>query len=430
MTTLEWTPELLRILEIMEKTKESLFLTGRAGTGKSTLLTHFRSRTQKKTVILAPTGVAALNVKGETIHSFFRFGTTVTPESALRAASKIKKTDLYEAIETLIIDEISMVRADLFDCVDIFLRTVCKTTEPFGGKQVILIGDLMQLPPIITRDEKQYFDDLYDTPYFFSSHVMNNPLFDCKKIEMERVFRQQDPLFIECLTHIRNNTLTQHNLKVFNQKCYNPTFKWKEGFVLLTTTNQKAEVFNRKKLETLDGETFSKQAKLSKEFESKYAPAELEVQFKIGAQVMFLNNDSSFRWVNGSIGTICAIDQDSEVAVIEVELKTGTHVYVTTHTWELYKYKFDTEKKTVAQEKIGEFTQYPLKLAWAMTIHKSQGKTFDKVMIDLSAGAFASGQTYVALSRCRSLEGLVLTYPLKGSHIFVDERVKEFIDNK
>lgn len=428
MTTLEWTPELLQILEIMEKTKDSLFLTGRAGTGKSTLLTHFRSRTQKKAVVLAPTGVAALNVRGETIHSFFRFGTTVTPESALKAASKIKKTDLYEAIETLVIDEISMVRADLFDCVDIFLRTVCKTSEPFGGKQVILIGDLMQLPPIITRDEKHYFDDLYDTPYFFSSHVMNNPLFDCKKIEMERVFRQQDPLFIECLNHIRNNTLSPHNLKVLNHKCYNPTFKWQEGYVFLTTTNQKAETFNQKKLDTLDSAPFSQHAKLSKEFESKYAPAELEVQFKIGAQVMFLNNDSGSRWVNGSIGTICAIDQGSEVSVIEVELKTGTHVYVTPHTWELYKYKFDTEKKTVAQEKIGEFTQYPLKLAWAMTIHKSQGKTFDKVMIDLSAGAFASGQTYVALSRCRSLEGLVLTYPLKESHIFVDKRVKQFLD--
>jgi ATP-dependent exoDNAse (exonuclease V) alpha subunit len=424
MGALHFTPDFLHILEIMEKTSDSLFLTGRAGTGKSTLLNYFKSHTQKKIVVLAPTGIAALNVKGETIHSFFKFGTTVTPESALRAASKIRKTELYDSLDTIVIDEISMVRADLFDCIDIFLRTVCKNDAPFGGKQLIIIGDLFQLPPIVTREEKDFFDESYDTPYFFSSLVCHH--FDYKTIEMEKVFRQEDPIFIDFLNHIRHNTLSADDLHEVNRRCYKPDFRWKEGFVFLTTTNYKADTFNKQKLDTLPGDIFSRRAELSEAFEAKYAPAEMDIHFKLGAQVMFLNNDIFDRWVNGSIGTVIGINHDDDPPIIVVELQTGKRVKVSPYTWELFKYKYDSDKKQVTQEKVGEFTQYPLKLAWAMTIHKSQGKTFLRTMIDLSAGTFASGQTYVALSRCKSLEGLVLTSPLKPTHIFVDERIKRF----
>ncbi len=429
MTSIELNSDFIRILDLMEKSPQSLFLTGKAGTGKSTLLSYFREHTRKSVVVLASTGVAALNVKGETIHSFFRFGTTVTPESARKTAAKIKKTDFYEAIQTIVIDEISMVRADVFECVDIFLRTVCKTTKPFGGKKMILIGDLMQLPPVLTREDSVYFHELYASPYFFSAEVMANPHFEWQRVELEKVFRQQDPLFIEFLNAVRDNTLSESHLQSFNRQCYKKKQDIDEGCVVLTTTNKKADLFNQKKLLTLASVERVFSAKISEEFDSKYAPAETELQLKAGAQVMFLNNDMGNRWVNGTIGCVNRIDDQFETPAILVDLPEGTQVTVFPHTWELFKYRFDTDSKALSQEKVGDYTQYPLKLAWAMTIHKSQGKTFDKVIIDLESGAFAHGQTYVALSRCRSIDGIGLTVPLKKRDIVIDKRVLEFLDS-
>lgn len=411
-------------LDTIENSSHHVFLTGKAGTGKSTLLTLFREQTRKHIVVLAPTGIAALNIQGETLHSFFHFKPNITMSEAQENAKNWKKKQLFTEIDTLVIDEISMVRADLLDCIDIFLRTVLKKDCPFGGKQMVFIGDLYQLAPVVTTQEKKYFKDVYKSPYFFSSQACLHPQFDMVFIELEKVYRQNDSLFIDILNAIRNRSVTETHLQHLNQRVY-PANALEEDHVYLTTTNADADLINTRKQQQLNTPIHTSKAALSGDFSPKLAPTDMQLTLNLGAQIMFLNNDPQGQWVNGTLGKIEAIQLAGQEIVVRHQ--DGHVVTVHPHKWILYKYAYDAISKTLRQESEGSFTQYPLKLAWAMTIHKSQGKTFDKVIIHLGKGSFATGQTYVALSRCRTLEGMQLTKSLTKDNILTDYRVVQFL---
>lgn len=424
MQSLDINAQFQEALDIIEYSSDSLFLTGKAGTGKSTLLNVARSRAQKMMVVLAPTGVAALNVRGETIHSFFKFKPNVTVEAALKNALSRKKVTLFRQIDTFIIDEISMVRADLLDCVDVFLRAVLKNDKPFGGKQMIFIGDLFQLAPVVTSSEAHYFRDVYQSPYFFSSKVFKNCLETLRFVELETVYRQKDTQFLDLLNAVRNRATTQDHLKTLNERvapCEAST-----NSIYLTATNADADTLNVQKLNELTTQKAIFDATIHGQFDTKSAPTELNLFLKIGAQVMFLNNDAQGQWVNGTLGIVKDIAAGEKR--IQVQIVDGDLVNVHPHKWDLFKYVYDEKEKLLNQESLGSFTQFPIKLAWAITIHKSQGKTFDKVVIDLGRGAFASGQVYVALSRCRTLEGITLKKPLTLPQILLDNRVVIFLD--
>jgi len=425
---LEINEQFRRALDAMEGSKRNVFITGKAGTGKSTLLEHFRSTTRKRVAVLAPTGVAALNVEGQTIHSFCRFKPGVTLE-------KIKKVrgegaDLYRKLEAVIIDEISMVRADLLDCVEKFLRLNGPSPRAwFGGVQMIFIGDLYQLPPVVTTSEREIFRSRYETPYFFSASLFRDPGFDMEFVELEKVYRQTDEDFVRLLNSIRNGSATEEDIARLNSKC-DPEFipPKKDFYIYLTSTNDLAASRNREKLDRLPGETFECRGEIDGEFERSSLPTDEVVELKPGAQVMLVNNDRRGRWVNGSIGRVAGIvkkaDADDRIAV---ELAGGETVEVEPCVWELFKYGYDKEEKRIFTETTGSFIQYPLKLAWAVTIHKSQGKTFDRVVIDIGRGTFAHGQLYVALSRCTSFEGMVLKTRIGKQHIRLDFRVVGFL---
>ena len=408
----------------IETTDANLFITGKAGTGKSTFLTYFREKTTKKTVVLAPTGVSALNVKGETIHSFFWFDPKITIESAISAAKKRKNNTIFKELDVIIIDEISMVRADLLDCMDVYLKTSLKNEAPFGGKQIVFIGDLYQLPPVVTSAEKKYFEDVYESPYFFSSTSFTQKDVNMSFIELKKVYRQQDDHFIEILNAVRTRTVTSDHINTLNKHHIPNCEEHDIGYVYLTSTNASADIINASKLEKILAPDYRFSAIVSGKFTIK-PPTDRHLVLKVGAQVMFLNNDAAGRWVNGTIGTLTEIDDDEDE--IGVTLPNGKTVSVHPHKWDLSKYIYDRASRTLTQESIGSFTQYPLRLSWAMTIHKSQGKTFDNVIIDLERGSFATGQTYVALSRCRSLEGLRFKHPIKKSHILLDGRIVTFL---
>jgi len=423
---IEITPDFRKALDLLERTRKNVFITGRAGTGKSTLLELFRSRTNKRVVVLAPTGVAALNVKGQTIHSFFRFKPNITLDN-VNVVEDERRT-LYQKLDTIIIDEISMVRADLLDCIDKFMKlNGKKRKKPFGGVQMIFFGDLYQLPPVVKGEAREIFKKgIYKSEYFFDSEAFRSTEFEF--IELEKIFRQQDPLFIEILNAIRNRTVTDKHLEILNsrvKKDFHPPPD--ELYVQLTTTNALADQLNRESLELLKGRERKFYGYIEGEFEMSSLPADLELSLKIGAQVMLVNNDPSGRWVNGSIGKVVDFVKEPDVDVILVELATGDVVEVTPYTWELFRYYYDRDREVIASETVGAFTQYPLILAWAITIHKSQAKTFDRVIIDIGKGTFAHGQVYVALSRCRTLEGIILKKPIQKKHIFMDWRIVRFL---
>lgn len=422
---IELNEQFVRALKAMEQTSGHVFVTGKAGTGKSTLLEYFRRHTKKKVVVLAPTGVAALNVKGQTIHSFFRF----KPHVTLDSIKKLKKDgdSIYKKIDAIVIDEVSMVRADLLDCLDRFMRLNGRSRKkPFGGVQMILIGDLYQLPPVVTSKEKDIFRTHYESPWFFDARVMNG--LDLEFIELEKVYRQKDESFISLLNAIRNNSVTDEDLKILNQR-YDPGFIAEPGdfYIWLTSINEAAERVNLSHLSALKSEPVIYQGDLRGDFTPESLPTRMALELKTGAQVMLLNNDSWGRWVNGSIGRIEDIEQGEEGDVIIVELTDGDLVEVTPYTWEIFHYYFDQKKNSIASEVVGSFTQYPLRLAWAVTIHKSQGKTFERVVIDIGRGTFATGQVYVALSRCTRLDGIVLKKPIQKKHVFMDWRVVRFV---
>jgi ATP-dependent DNA helicase PIF1 len=420
--------EFRQALEVMENSSRHLFLTGKAGTGKSTLLDYFRHTTKKAVAVLAPTGVAALNVQGQTIHSFFGFKPSITPE-------KVKKIGgpealLYKKLKTVIIDEISMVRADLLDCIEKFLRLNGPYRHQwFGGVQMILIGDLYQLPPVVTTGEREIFAHRYETPYFFSAQVFQEPSFDMEFIELEKVYRQTEADFIALLNTIRNRTCNDDDIEKLNGNLQPGFVSPDDGFyITLTSTNDLAATRNREKLGALAGACHEYRAVLGGVFDGTSFPAEETLSVKKGAQVMLVNNDRYGRWVNGTLGRVSGVEKsDGEEDLILVTLEDGTVVDVSPHTWELFAYEYDRKTKRISTRKTGAFTQYPLRLAWAVTIHKSQGKTFDRVVIDMGRGAFAHGQVYVALSRCTSFEGIILTRGITRNHIRMDWRVSQFL---
>ncbi len=425
---LELTPEFQKTLDLLENTDRSVFITGRAGTGKSTLLDYFRNNTKKNVVVLAPTGVAALNVQGQTIHSFFQFLPDITVDKVKKLAGN--KRQLLQNLDTIIIDEISMVRADLLDCVDMALRLNRDFPElPFGGLQMVMIGDLYQLPPVVTGNERPVFTHHYNSPYFFSARAFQDENFQPEFIELEKVFRQKEADFLELLNAIRNRSVTEEQLARLNSRCQ-PDFEPEEDdfYITLTSTNEAADRLNQQRLDRLPGQPHHYRGEIDGEFDRASLPTSESLVLKEGAQVMLLNNDVYDRWVNGTIGRVEEIIRVPEKPdVIMVRLQDDHLVDVVPHQWEIFHFEFDRKKKKIISRVVGTFTQYPLRLAWAVTIHKSQGKTFDRVIVDIGSGTFAPGQVYVALSRCTSFEGLILKKPIKKKHILMDYRVVRFL---
>ncbi len=397
----------------------NLFITGRAGTGKSTLLQLFRSTTRRKTVVVAPTGVAALNVGGQTIHSFFGFPPRLMqPEDIKRRRNR----RLYERMELLVIDEISMVRADLMDHMDRFLRLNRDDLRPFGGVQVVVFGDLFQLPPVVASPvERQLFSTRYSSPYFFAAYVL--PELGFEMIELQKVYRQEQRHFLRLLEAIRTNRIDRDDLQVLNERVERD-FDPPPSYLTLSARNAKVNQINQQKLEAIPMPTQTYMGQAKGKFPPAQFPAEQLLQLKIGAQVMFVRNDPEKGFVNGSLGQVTKLQE--ETATIRLDA-TGKEVEVGAYEWEISKYKVDPQDtQDISTEVIGTYRQLPLRLAWAVTIHKAQGKTFDRVVIDLGRGAFEHGQTYVALSRCRTLEGIVLRQPLRTQDVLVDQRVVDF----
>lgn len=413
------------LLNRIDTDSTSVFVTGRAGTGKSTFLNFFRSKTRKNIVVLAPTGVAAINVKGQTIHSFFGFKPDVTVEKAAATARKAAK-EVYESLEILIVDEISMVRADLLDCMDEFLRTARKSFLPFGGVQVVFIGDLFQLPPVVSSQDKELLMKDYASPFFFSADVMQN--FQIEIIHLEKVYRQTDQVFVELLNRVRDNTVTQQDILTLNSRVDElADYEIDEKLIVyLTTTNALAATVNSEHMKQLNVKEYAFKGKLTGDFDRTMLPTDEVLVLKIGAQVMMIQNDQQGRWVNGTIAKVVSIEQDKDGERVIVEMADGTLEQVDRYSWDMYQFSFDEQEKKLASKVAGTFAQFPLKLAWAITIHKSQGKTFDKVIIDFGNGAFAPGQVYVALSRCRTFEGITLRSPIRRRDIWTDKNILEF----
>lgn len=424
---IDFNPEFKRALELMEETDKNIFITGRAGTGKSTLLNYFRNTTKKKAVILAPTGVAAINVGGQTIHSFFHFKPDVTLAAIKKKKSAAKeKTSIYKKLTAIVIDEVSMVRADLLDCVDKFLRLNGPNSKrPFGGVQMILIGDLYQLPPVVTSRERDIFQSYYSSPYFFSAKILEQ--LDMEFVELEKVYRQKDNEFIRLLNAIRNNSITDDDIALFNKR-HDSQFTAPSGsfYLSLTSTNDLADGINEEQLARLPGKIWKAQGMIDGEFSKEYLPTAIELKLKKSAQIMLLNNDTYGRWINGTIGKITGFKKDDEgEEIITAKLDNGESVEISPYTWKIYRFFLKNDE--LRSEDVGSFTQYPVRLAFAITIHKSQGKTFENVIIDVGRGTFAHGQMYVALSRCTSLDGIVLKQPLKKSHILMDWHIVKFL---
>lgn len=424
---LDLNPEFQLAYDLMEKTAQNVFITGRAGTGKSTLLNYFRNHTKKKVVVLAPTGVAALNVRGQTIHSFFKFKPDITLQVIKKPSKKDNPNNLYKKIDTIVIDEISMVRSDLLDCVDKFLRLNRDSDQPFGGAQMIFIGDLYQLPPVVTGQEREIFRTHYQSQYFFDSKVFD--FLDLEFIELEKVYRQKDDAFIALLNAVRNNSANEEHLFAINKRYLPDHVSDPLDFVIqLTTTNALADMRNHEELVKLKTKLLKYTGLINGSFEKRSMPTDIELELKVGAQVMMLNNDSQGRWVNGTIGKIVGVESDEdELDMIIVEMSDGSLEEVSPFTWELFEFNFDQKTNSLDSRIVGTFTQYPMRLAWAVTIHKAQGKTFENVIIDLGRGTFVHGQLYVALSRCTTLSGIVLKQQISKKHIFMDWRVVRFV---
>ena len=421
---LELNGEFQYALDSLEKSKRNLFITGRAGTGKSTLLKLFRNTTRKEVVILAPTGVAALNVGGQTIHSFFKFPAKPLERSEIK---KYRSRKIYQKLEMLVIDEISMVRADMLDNIDIFLRINRENPAPFGGVQVIFFGDLFQLPPVIASNaERMLFKEHFESPYFFSAKVYETG-FEMEMLELRHTYRQESRHFIRLLDAVRLNQMDYDDLDDLNER-HIPDFEMEDYYITLSSRNAIVDQINQKQLRALDDIEFSYMATVSGNFNPRFFPTETLLKLKLGAQVMFVKNDPTKKFVNGTIGKVIKISEDEIHVAIEGKDGRSKIINVEKVEWEILKYKTNETTNNIESEVAGTFKQYPLKLAWAITIHKSQGKTFDKIIIDLGKGAFEHGQTYVALSRCRTLDGIVLKQPIRPRDIMVDERIIEFYE--
>lgn len=411
-------------LDTIEKGGKSLFITGRAGTGKSTLLQLFRNTTKKKVVVLAPTGVAALNVKGQTIHSFFGFPAKPINKSQINKRKRYKK--LYQRMEVLIIDEISMVRADMLDNIDYFLRINRDSYLPFGGVQVVFFGDLFQLPPIVREEERQLFRGFYESAYFFSAKVFEQD-FELEYLELRKVFRQEARFFVRLLDAVRTNRIDYDDLEDLNER-YIPEFEPEDFYITLSARNATVNKINERALEDIPLPALTYTAKITGEFPDSKFPTAAILRLKLNSQVMFIRNDPDKEYVNGTIGKIVVLEENKITVMVEEKQGERRYINVQKVDWEILRYKAAADEESITTETLGTFTQYPLKLAWALTIHKAQGKTFDKVIIDMGRGAFEHGQTYVALSRCRTLDGIVLKRPLRMKDILTDERIVQFYE--
>ena len=412
---------------IVEKTDMSLFLTGKAGTGKTTFLRDVVRHTKKKCIVLAPTGIAAVNAGAMTIHSFFQFGLgpfvkgVIEPKSDFRINKS--KLELIRNLQLLIIDEVSMVRADLMDHIDVELRRIRRNSKPFGGVQLLMIGDLQQLPPIAHGGEDELLRQYYKTLYFFSSAALKSMKYSC--IELKTVYRQTDGHFINILNHARECTLTNQDISDLNTR-YIPDFspKPEDGYIRLMTHNRQVDYINATEMAKLDSHPFTFEAAVTGTFPEESYPTANSLTLKKGAQVMFIKNDPERRFINGTLGEVRSIDKNC-IAVRLAE--SGKTIEVEPMEWQNIRYQFDEETKEISSKQIGRFKQYPLKAAWAITVHKSQGLTFDKAIIDVHA-AFSPGQAYVALSRCRTLEGLVLSSPVSASVFMKDKAVDAYMN--
>ncbi|MBQ0073700.1 MAG: AAA family ATPase [Prevotella sp.] len=418
--------ELELAYRIIANTDTHLFLTGKAGTGKTTFLRNLRTTLPKRMVVVAPTGIAAINAQGTTIHSFFQlnFGPQIPGmQQAKKYQFKKSKLKLIRSIDLIVIDEISMVRADVLDAIDSVLKQYRDRNRPFGGVQMLMIGDMQQLAPVAKEDEWRMLSQYYSTPYFFSSKVLQQA--DFVTVELQHVYRQSDEKFLQILNKVRTNTADDNTLAMLNKR-YIAEFtpEKKDGYIRLTTHNYQADEINHKELEALDTPQRSFKAVITGDFPESSFPTEQELTLKTGAQVMFVKNDSSFQkqYYNGMIGEVVDFDDD----IIRVRATdNGAILEVGHETWENTKYDIDAETKEITEEIVGTFAQYPLKTAWAITVHKSQGLTFEHAIIDVQH-SFAHGQTYVALSRCKSLEGMVLSTPIPRSAIICDNMVNDF----
>ena len=421
-------------LQLITHTRQSVFLTGKAGTGKSTFLKYICNHTKKKYVVLAPTGIAAINAGGVTLHSFFKLPfRPMLPDDPDLSLSHGRifeffkypkeKRKIIAEVDLIIIDEISMVRADIIDCVDRILRVYSGNMRlPFGGKQLLFVGDVFQLEPVVPSDQKEILSLFYASPFFFSARVFKD--INLVPIELQKVYRQTDSVFINILDRIRNNAARKQELDTLNGR-YFPSFEPQneDMYITLATRRDQVDFINEKKLAELPGEEYVSVGKIEGDFPESSLPTQLNLSIKEQAQVIFIDNDYERRWVNGTIGMVSGIDENGNVYVL---LESGVEHLVEPTSWRNYKYKYNEKENRIEEEIVGTFEQLPIRLAWAITVHKSQGLTFSRVVVDLTGGVFAGGQTYVALSRCTSLEGLVLKSKISSRDIFIRKEIVEF----
>ena len=418
-------------LQLVTSTNCNVFLTGKAGTGKSSLLRYICATTKKAHVVLAPTGLAALNVGGQTIHSFFHLPLEpISPTDAKMIDTIVKKRlkkdekKLIKQLELIVVDEVSMVRADLIDILDKVLRRVRgHPTQIFGGLQMLFVGDLYQLEPVVSPDERQILDRFYRSPYFFSAAAFEGA--EIVPIELHKVYRQEELQFVRMLDRIRTGSPTPSDIELLNRRVAPGYHASQEEMVItLCNTRRRVSEINEYHLSKQLGKEFISQGIINGDMPERSLPTDAELKLKEGAQIIFVQNDPAHQWVNGSLGAIQKIDQES--ATITVLKDDGKVVRVSMSVWNNVKYRYNEETKSVESEVVGSFQQYPIKLAWAITIHKSQGLTFERVIIDFGGGSFAAGQAYVALSRCRTLQGIILRQPFNPFGIIVREEVSNF----